>query len=167
MFEKTGDMDQSADDTTPIPVLPTFEMATSHENQLWSKRLSSARTELMGPEELRRLKRAWPRILIGRSPQADICLEAPQISAHHCELVPSDDGFDLLDLDSTNGTYINSRHNVAAPHVPLAVRLEQLATSIYARSRASHPRSRFRSRVVSRVGEYPRDISRLLTRKCR
>lgn len=45
--------------------------------------------------------------LIGRSPDADFPLIHPTISTLHCELVLSETGVILRDLESTNGTFVN------------------------------------------------------------
>src|SRR5262245_43088379 len=45
----------------------------------------------------------------GRSPDADFPIEHPTISALHCELVLSDRGVVLRDLESTNGTFVDGK----------------------------------------------------------
>jgi pSer/pThr/pTyr-binding forkhead associated (FHA) protein len=45
--------------------------------------------------------------VIGRSPDSDFLLTHPTISTLHCELVLSDSGVVLRDLESTNGTFVN------------------------------------------------------------
>ncbi len=44
---------------------------------------------------------------IGRSPDSDFRLLHPTISSLHCELVLSESGVVLRDLESTNGTFVN------------------------------------------------------------
>ncbi len=46
---------------------------------------------------------------IGRAPRADFVVEAALVSRLHCRLTARDDLIDVVDLDSTNGTYINNR----------------------------------------------------------
>ncbi len=46
-------------------------------------------------------------IVIGRSPDNDVVLNHPQVSAHHTRLVQEQETYRLTDLDSTNHTYIN------------------------------------------------------------
>src|ERR1051325_504980 len=43
---------------------------------------------------------------IGRSPDCDFTIRHPTISSLHCELVLSDSGVVLRDLESTNGTFV-------------------------------------------------------------
>ena len=55
---------------------------------------------------------AGQSIVIGRSPECELHLDAPMVSAIHAELTALGDGrFKLVDLGSTNGTFVNSREN--------------------------------------------------------
>ncbi|HET9833464.1 MAG TPA: FHA domain-containing protein [Vicinamibacterales bacterium] len=46
---------------------------------------------------------------IGRAPRADFVVEAALVSRLHCRLTATDSAIDVVDLDSTNGTYINNQ----------------------------------------------------------
>ena len=46
---------------------------------------------------------------IGRAPRAEFVVDAPLVSRLHCRLTATDDGIDIVDLASTNGTYINDQ----------------------------------------------------------
>ena len=46
---------------------------------------------------------------IGRAARADFVVEAALVSRLHCRLTASDNTIDVVDLDSTNGTYINEQ----------------------------------------------------------
>ncbi len=48
-------------------------------------------------------------ITIGRKADNTILLDHPTISSHHCRIIRSGDSCVLEDLDSTNGTRVNSR----------------------------------------------------------
>ena len=48
------------------------------------------------------------KVLIGRSDLCDIPIESRFVSKHHALLVRTDDALHLLDLNSTNGTFVNS-----------------------------------------------------------
>ena len=48
-------------------------------------------------------------VTIGSSPDSDIQLQSQFVSRHHAQLVQNDKGCVLGDLNSTNGTFINSR----------------------------------------------------------
>jgi EAL domain-containing protein (putative c-di-GMP-specific phosphodiesterase class I) len=47
------------------------------------------------------------RFLIGRNPDASLCIPSPTVSREHAELSVVDRGLLLRDLGSTNGTYVN------------------------------------------------------------
>ena len=44
---------------------------------------------------------------MGRDQDADIVIDDPTVSRKHAEIVRSNDGFVLLDLDSKNGSFVN------------------------------------------------------------
>jgi pSer/pThr/pTyr-binding forkhead associated (FHA) protein len=46
---------------------------------------------------------------VGRAPRADFVVDAALVSRLHCRLTAADDTVDVVDLDSTNGTYINDQ----------------------------------------------------------
>lgn len=50
-----------------------------------------------------------PRLLVGRSTYNDIAIESRFVSRHHALLVRNGDATVLLDLNSINGTFVNSR----------------------------------------------------------
>ena len=47
------------------------------------------------------------RVVIGRHRDCEFAIRKRDISRRHSEIVPSDDGFIVRDLGSTNGTYVN------------------------------------------------------------
>jgi pSer/pThr/pTyr-binding forkhead associated (FHA) protein len=46
---------------------------------------------------------------LGRSSPADVILDAPLVSRVDCRLTAGARGLEIVDLDSTNGTYNNAR----------------------------------------------------------
>ena len=46
-------------------------------------------------------------VLIGRADDCDIKLVSDRVSRHHCEVVYRDGQFEVRDLGSTNGTYVD------------------------------------------------------------
>ncbi len=58
---------------------------------------------------LRELTMERPRLLIGRSEHNDLCINSKFISRHHALFVRHGAVTYLMDLNSTNGTYVNSR----------------------------------------------------------
>jgi two-component system cell cycle response regulator len=53
---------------------------------------------------------------IGRSPECTLQLADDSVSRLHCRVSPGDDGVVLVDLNSTNGTYVNGTA-VSARHL--------------------------------------------------
>lgn len=50
-----------------------------------------------------------PQILIGRTEDNDLTIESTYVSRHHILLIRHGGSTILIDLDSTNGTFVNSR----------------------------------------------------------
>jgi pSer/pThr/pTyr-binding forkhead associated (FHA) protein len=46
---------------------------------------------------------------VGRSPENDVQIEHPTVSATHCEIVLAAEGVRVRDCDSTNGTFVGGR----------------------------------------------------------
>ena len=46
---------------------------------------------------------------VGRAPRADFIVDAALVSRLHCRLEAGDDNLDVIDLSSTNGTYVNGK----------------------------------------------------------
>jgi pSer/pThr/pTyr-binding forkhead associated (FHA) protein len=54
-----------------------------------------------------------PRVVVGRK-GADIPVDDPEISRHHCLLEVRDNHINLKDMDSTNGTFFDEERIRAA-----------------------------------------------------
>ena len=46
---------------------------------------------------------------VGRAPRADFILDAALVSRLHCQLTAHDATVDVVDLKSTNGTFVNGK----------------------------------------------------------
>lgn len=46
-------------------------------------------------------------IIVGRDPRSDVVINSETISKSHLKITPQEDQFLLVDLGSTNGTYVN------------------------------------------------------------
>ncbi len=59
-----------------------------------------------------------PRLLVGRSDHNDLCINSRYVSRHHALFFKRESATILMDLNSTNGTYVNSRrvHNHVLNH---------------------------------------------------
>ena len=62
-----------------------------------------------GGDTIKELSFEQPRLLIGRSEHNDIAIPSRFISRHHLLLVRHGNSTFLMDLNSSNGTYVNSR----------------------------------------------------------
>jgi FHA domain/Domain of unknown function (DUF1707) len=56
--------------------------------------------------------------VIGRSPDCDLAIDDRAISRHHARIRRTIEGWDVLDLGSTNGTWLNGRRITSAVGVP-------------------------------------------------
>lgn len=54
-------------------------------------------------------------VVIGRGMDCDMVLDHPHVSKHHCRIQLAKDGVEIIDLRSTNGTYLNQQR--LPPHV--------------------------------------------------
>ena len=46
---------------------------------------------------------------VGRAPRADFIVDAALVSRLHCRITASDEKIEVVDLKSTNGTYVNGK----------------------------------------------------------
>jgi len=46
---------------------------------------------------------------VGRTPRADFILDVALVSRLHCRLTAAADNLEVVDLSSTNGTFVNDR----------------------------------------------------------
>jgi Protein of unknown function (DUF3662)/FHA domain len=58
------------------------------------------------------------RVVVGRSREADLVLQDPNVSRRHAELRREDGGWQIVDLGSTNGIKVNGRRVDNAPLRP-------------------------------------------------
>lgn len=50
-----------------------------------------------------------PELTVGRSRSNDVVLASDMVSGRHCRILSQDGKYTLVDLDSTNGTYLNGQ----------------------------------------------------------
>ena len=71
---------------------------------------------LIGP--LGRIVLGITKVTIGRAPDNTLVLGDSNVSSHHAEIRPEGQYFSLVDLNSTNGTFVNEQQvNHSAPHL--------------------------------------------------
>src|SRR5438105_13171789 len=46
---------------------------------------------------------------VGRAPRADFVVDAALVSRLHCRLEAGDESLEVIDLESTNGTFVNDK----------------------------------------------------------
>ena len=63
---------------------------------------------LQSPEATFRLKPGAIKT-VGRAPRADFILDVALVSRLHCRLTAGSEQLEVLDLKSTNGTYVNDK----------------------------------------------------------
>lgn len=61
---------------------------------------------------------ATPQVLVGRSPECDLMLDDRSISRRHAQLFFREGRWILIDLESTNGSYINGERVQRAELLP-------------------------------------------------
>ncbi len=54
-------------------------------------------------------------LIIGRDPMSDITINDPEISRQHARLTQTEEGFQIEDLGSTNGTFVNGQRLGSEP----------------------------------------------------
>jgi pSer/pThr/pTyr-binding forkhead associated (FHA) protein len=62
-----------------------------------------------GPEIGQRFELSGERLTVGRAADSDILLDDVTVSRHHAQFVARDEGWDIVDQGSLNGTYVNRR----------------------------------------------------------
>src|SRR5947209_15536854 len=117
------ELNRRVDATMVISPMPTFARAEATSAHLNlpppdpSLRLPIDRnvtlTVLSGPSKGATHTLTQPRVVLGRT-GADIALNDPEISRHHCLLEVRDTAVNLKDLDSTNGTFFDEEKVRAA-----------------------------------------------------
>lgn len=95
---------------------PTLPEGTWHEgslienkNEIESKPEPPTLYVSFDGDVLQELTMEKPRLLIGRSKHNDISLPSKWVSQHHAMLVRNGDATILMDLNSTNGIFVNSK----------------------------------------------------------
>jgi pSer/pThr/pTyr-binding forkhead associated (FHA) protein len=58
------------------------------------------------------------RVVVGRSREADVVIQDPNVSRRHAELRREDGAWQIVDLGSTNGIKVNGRRVTNAPLRP-------------------------------------------------
>ena len=68
-----------------------------------------------GPQEGQAYPLVSSMVTVGRDPMADIVIPDPEVSRQHARLTRTDDGYEIQDLGSTNGTFIDGQRLTGDP----------------------------------------------------
>jgi len=67
---------------------------------------------------------------IGRDPMSDITVIDPEVSRYHAQLLQTEEGFQIQDMGSTNGTFIDGEHLGGQPAILTPGQTVQLGSSV-------------------------------------
>ncbi|MCM2421369.1 FHA domain-containing protein [Streptomyces sp. RKAG293] len=70
------------------------------------------------PSSVRPLPSTARTVRIGRAPDSDLVIDELVVSRRHAELRAGPDGYEIVDLGSHNGTYLNGQPVARAPVIP-------------------------------------------------
>lgn len=96
--ENTGMVGVEPQDTGPVPVVEGLSGLTRGMSVIVVQR---------GPEIGQRFVLSGERLTVGRAADSDIMLDDVTVSRHHAQFVATDSGWDIVDMGSLNGTYVN------------------------------------------------------------
>jgi pSer/pThr/pTyr-binding forkhead associated (FHA) protein len=68
-----------------------------------------------GPKPGQVFPLASPSISLGRDPMSDITLSDPEVSRYHAQMVQTETGYQVQDMGSTNGTYVDEQRLTSDP----------------------------------------------------
>ena len=87
-----------------------------------AREVAQFRVEVIaGPDHGLQMCSLGAELAIGTAPENQLILTDGTVSRHHCQIAASEDGFQLRDLESTNGTTLGGYRVVAAYLEPGAV----------------------------------------------
>lgn len=96
--EPTGTVVVEVSDTGPVPIVEGLAGLEPGMTVIVMQR---------GPEVGQRFELAGERMTVGRSADSDVMLDDLTVSRHHAQFQVTEHGWDLVDLGSLNGTYVN------------------------------------------------------------
>jgi predicted component of type VI protein secretion system len=105
---------------TPAPSAGDFGHTMVYSPDREARRLEPAvdRRQAFLVGEDRRSALQGDRAVIGRSRDCDVVVSDPNVSRRHAEVRHGEDGWSVIDLDSTNGVKVNGRRVDQAPLRP-------------------------------------------------
>ena len=91
---------------------------------------------LQGSETIFRLPSGAVKT-VGRAPRADFIVDAALVSRVHCRLTATNDRLEVVDLKSTNGTFVNDKR-VQKAHLTAGDRLRVGRVELTVERKARH-----------------------------
>lgn len=81
--------------------------AAEEEATVMEGEIAGSLTVIVKDEEIGTFDIPPTPVIVGRDPRSDIVIKSETISKSHLKIIPKGDQFFLVDLGSTNGTYVN------------------------------------------------------------
>jgi hypothetical protein len=106
------DDEQAAGDASPAPSAGDFGHTMVYSPSKDARRIEQPvddRRQALLVGGGRRNVLSGSRVVVGRSREADLVLQDPNVSRRHAELRREDGGWQIVDLGSTNGIKVNGR----------------------------------------------------------
>ena len=102
-------------ESTRLTPLSTESGGRSDDLSVFLARHHAAIVVLAGPRRGSELPLHRPRVVIGRSMEADLVFDDDTLSREHAAIAFRNGSFVVEDLDSSNGTWVNGEQVVARP----------------------------------------------------
>ncbi len=99
-------LEHAAQISSPLSA-PAQVVSTGAPRSTNSSEVSTMEAELIGP--LGRIVLGTTKVNIGRAPDNTLVLGDSKVSSHHAEIRPEGQYYSLVDLGSTNGTFVNDQ----------------------------------------------------------
>jgi pSer/pThr/pTyr-binding forkhead associated (FHA) protein len=81
--------------------------AAEEEATVMEGEIAGSLTVIVKDEEIGTFDITPTPIIVGRDPRSDVVIKSETISKSHLKIIPKGDQFFVVDLGSTNGTYVN------------------------------------------------------------
>ena len=86
---------------------PLLDKTKAAEATLMEGEIAGTLTVTIKGEEIGTFDITTAPMIVGRDPKSDVVIKSETVSKNHLKIIPKGDQFFLVDLGSTNGTYVN------------------------------------------------------------
>ena len=97
--------------TTDTLVLGSYKLSVSELNRHLQAPANGARNADESAPTPPNIGAAKTSYIVGRDPEADFTADVPTVSRRHIQIAKVPDGWEVTDLGSSNGTFLNSKSN--------------------------------------------------------